>query len=120
MSTIGRPAARARAIDAARRFGVRSDGTRLDRTMSWNDLDRLDHVALLDLVEEIDAVQHLPEDGVLMIEPRLIDHIEEEIEPIVGHAQSAADVWPQTDLRTGERRALGPLRVAALHVRRTF
>ena len=39
----------------------------------------LDHIAFEKRVDDIDAVQHLGEDRVLMIESRVVDQIDEEL-----------------------------------------
>ena len=64
------------------------------------DLQRLDHVALLDRVDHVHTFDDLAEDGVLAIEPRRSDVGDEELAAVgvragVGHRQDAGPIVPQ-------------------------
>ena len=65
-------------------------------------LDRLDDIAFENPIDDVDAVEDLGEDGVLVIEPRVVDEIDEDLR-VAGvaaarrDADRAAHVRPQAD-----------------------
>ena len=54
------------------------------------DLDLLDDVAFENLIDDVDAVQHLGEDGVVVIEARVVDEIDEDLR-VAGVAAARRD-----------------------------
>jgi len=48
------------------------------RQQLGNDLDAVDDVALENLIDDVDAVQHLGKDRVVVIEARVVDEIDED------------------------------------------
>src|SRR5262249_29196765 len=79
------------------------------KTCLRNDLDAVDHIALENPVDDVDAVEDLGEDRVLMIEARVVDQIDEDlrIARIVaarGDADGAADGRSRADFVPHERR----------------
>ena len=72
-------------------------------------VDSLNHVALENLIDDLDAVEHLCEDGVLVVEPRVVDEIDEDLRVarVVSprrDADRAAHVRPQSDFIAHEAR----------------
>src|SRR4051794_29572940 len=67
-----------------------------------HDLDLFDDVAFENLIHDLDSVQDLREDGVLVIEARVVDEVDEQLRvagvaPARRDADRAADVRPQSD-----------------------
>src|SRR5262245_10330328 len=93
------PRARRAASASARRFGVRCDGNRLEniraqprrspaRTSGYrwlavallrHDVNPFDHITFENSIHDIDAVEHLREDGVVVIETGVVDEIDEDL-----------------------------------------
>src|SRR2546421_7039834 len=101
---IGSPAAARLRTAWVSRFGARLDGTR-----SENNVDLFDGVAFEDLVDDVEAVEDLGEHGVLVVEARVVDEIDEDLRvtgvvPARRDADRAAHVRPQPDLVAHERR----------------
>src|SRR5207244_3825486 len=85
------------------------DGENPDLTLTLlHDLDALDDVAFDDSIHDVDAVEDLRKDGVLVIEPRVVDEIDEDLRvagvaPARRDADRAAHVRPRSDFVAHER-----------------
>src|SRR5438094_2121417 len=85
-------------------------------------LNSLNHVALENPIDDLDAVEHLCEDGVLVVEPRVVDEIDEDLRVarVVSprrDADRAAHVRPQSDFVAPEARvAEVRVRAGAAHL----
>src|SRR6185295_16761186 len=75
----------------------------------WKYFDPLDHVALENPIDDVDAVEDLAEDGVDVVEARVVDQVDEDLR-VAGvvsarrDADRAADVRPRADLVAHEAR----------------
>ena len=66
-----------------------------------HDLDSLDHVAFEHLIDDLDAVEHLREDGVLVIEARVVDQVDEDLR-VAGVAAARVEM-PTAPRTCGQR-----------------
>ena len=107
--TPGRPLRRDRDREAVRRQLVRNARGKHHGASGRHDGDALDHVAFEHLIDDVDAVQDLGEDGVDVIETRIVDEIDEDLR-VAGvvaarrDADGAAHMRPRADLVAHEAR----------------